>query len=64
MTDHEAMLQIQEALDGREWNADTLETIAAILVEAGYRLRYLDEIDSDLDEIDCDDSEALERLPS
>ena len=39
MNDHEAMLAIQELLDGVEWNSDTLPEIAKIMVEAGYRIR-------------------------
>jgi hypothetical protein len=31
MTDHEAMLAIQELLDGQIWTADVLEEIAAVL---------------------------------
>jgi hypothetical protein len=30
MNDHEAMLAIQQELDGEEWTADTLECIAEI----------------------------------
>jgi hypothetical protein len=41
MTTHEAMLAIQEQLDGVEWSAHTLEEIAAILIEAGFRVRDL-----------------------
>jgi hypothetical protein len=39
MFDHEAMLAIQQELDGVEWTADTLERIAEILHQAGYRIR-------------------------
>jgi len=45
MTDHEAILAIQELLDDVEWTADTLDAIAEILIEAGYRIRNLDEVD-------------------
>jgi hypothetical protein len=45
MIDHEAMLAIQQALDGVEWTADTLERIAEILHQAGYRIRDLDDRD-------------------
>lgn len=30
---------IAEALDGKEWNAETLEQVASILRDAGYALR-------------------------
>jgi hypothetical protein len=46
MNDHEAMLAIQQALDGVEWTADTLECIAEILLQAGYRIRDLDDRDT------------------
>jgi hypothetical protein len=39
MIDHEAMLVIQQELDGVEWTADTLERIAEIMRLAGYRIR-------------------------
>jgi len=42
-TDHEAMLAIQELLDGTEWSADTLDRIAAIVIAAGYRIRDLND---------------------
>jgi hypothetical protein len=51
MFDHEAMLEIQQVLDGVEWTADTLDCIARILLQAGYRIR-------DLDDRDLDDREA------
>jgi hypothetical protein len=38
-TDHDAMLAIQQLLDGAEWSADTLGEIATILTEAGYPIR-------------------------
>jgi hypothetical protein len=47
MIDHEAMLAIQQELDGVEWTADTLERIAEILHEAGYRVRDLDDRDTE-----------------
>jgi hypothetical protein len=46
MNDHEAMLAIQQELDGVEWTADTLEHIAEILQQAGYRVRDLDDHDT------------------
>jgi hypothetical protein len=45
MTDHEAMLLIQQLLDGVEWTPDTLDSIAEILLSAGYRVRDLNEVD-------------------
>lgn len=45
MNDHDAMLAIQELLDGTEWSADTLEAIADVMLKAGYRIRDLDEVD-------------------
>ena len=39
MTDHDAMLAIQELLDGVEWTPDTLEQIAEIMENAGYTIR-------------------------
>src|SRR4051812_10676038 len=47
MNDHDAMLAIQELLDGVAWDADTLESIARILVNSGYRVRDLNDIDMD-----------------
>jgi hypothetical protein len=47
MIDHEAMLAIQQALDGVEWTADTLERVAEILHRAGYRIRDLDDRDTE-----------------
>jgi hypothetical protein len=43
MNDHEAMLAIQQELDGVEWAADTLERVAEVLQKAGYRIRDLDD---------------------
>ncbi len=43
ITDHEGMLDIQELLDGREWNSDTLANIAAVVVAAGFRVRELED---------------------
>jgi len=42
MTELEAMLAIQDLMDGIEWNADTLDAIAQIMVEAGYKIHDLD----------------------
>jgi len=43
MNDHDALLAIQEILDGVEWSADTLPRIAEILESAGYRVRDLND---------------------
>jgi hypothetical protein len=45
MTDSEAMLAIQELLDGVAWTADLGPEIAAIMVQAGYRIRDRDDRD-------------------
>jgi hypothetical protein len=45
VNDHEAMLLIQELLDGVEWTPSTLDEIAEILTRAGYRVRDLNEVD-------------------
>lgn len=50
MTDHDAMLAIQELLDGTEWNSDTLNDIAVIVSAAGYRVRDLNDETLDLPE--------------
>ena len=43
-TDPAASLQAIHALmDGREWNADTLQHIAKVLTGAGFRIRELDQ---------------------
>ena len=39
MNQQDALLAIQELLDGVEWTPDTLDNIAAILEQAGYRVR-------------------------
>lgn len=52
MTDQDAMLAIQQEMDGVEWNTQTLDRIAAILIHAGYRVRDLDDVDFDADELD------------
>jgi hypothetical protein len=44
-SDHNALLAIQELLDGVEWTPDTLDNIAEILTRAGYRVRDLNEVD-------------------
>jgi hypothetical protein len=51
MGDHEAMLAIQQELDGVEWTADTLERIAEIVQQAGYRIRDLDDHEPRIDAI-------------
>lgn len=42
-----ALLAIQEAMDGVEWNSDTMEEVATIMVRAGYRVRDLNDTDVD-----------------
>jgi hypothetical protein len=39
------LLAIQELLDGVEWTPDTLASIAQLMVNAGYRIRDLDDVD-------------------
>jgi hypothetical protein len=39
MNDHDLLLAIQELLDGVEWTCETVETIAEMMVESGYRIR-------------------------
>lgn len=39
MNTDDAMLAIQECLDGVEWNADTIKQIAEIMELAGYTIR-------------------------
>ena len=43
MTPEEALLRIQELLDGVEWTPDTLEAIAAVMQAAGYRVLDLND---------------------
>jgi hypothetical protein len=60
MNDHQAMLAIQQELDGVEWTADTLERVAEILQHAGYRIRDLDDSDTKTEPIlaaTCDQGE-------
>lgn len=45
MNEENALLAIQELMDGVEWIPETLEEIAQIMVRAGYRIRDLDDID-------------------
>ena len=44
MTDHESMIAIQELMDGVEWTGDTREAIAEILINAGYKVRDLNDV--------------------
>lgn len=48
MNDHDAMLAIQQELDGVEWSSDTVAMIASIVIAAGYRVRDIDDEDADL----------------
>jgi hypothetical protein len=43
LTDHEAMLAIQQVLDGTEWNSDTFEAIAQIVTDAGHAIRDMND---------------------
>lgn len=45
MNDHDLLLTIQELLDGVEWTTDTVETIAELMVESGYRIRDKNDVD-------------------
>jgi hypothetical protein len=42
VNDHEIILAIQDLLDGVEWTPATLDEIAALLNDNGYRIRDLD----------------------
>jgi hypothetical protein len=61
MTDSDLLLQIQELLDGVEWTPDTLENIAWLMNEHGYRIRDRDDRDreSDDDETESDGDRFL-----
>lgn len=43
MSDNDALLAIQELMDGTEWTPATLEQIARIMERAGYRIRNLED---------------------
>lgn len=45
MNANDALLAIQELMDGVEWTADTHERIAAVMRSAGYRIRDVDDRD-------------------
>lgn len=45
MNADDALLAIQAIMDGEAWSPDTLDRIAAILREAGYPIRDLDDRD-------------------
>jgi hypothetical protein len=45
MDGQDLLLAIQQELDGVEWNSDTLERIAALMVDSGYRIRDCDDVD-------------------
>lgn len=47
MNDQELLLAIQQELDGTEWNSDTLERIATMMIKSGYRIRDVDDVDRD-----------------
>jgi len=54
MKPDDALLAIQELLDGVEWTPTTLEEIAAIMVKAGYRIRDVSRVNP----------EPVERQPN
>ena len=56
MNDHQAMLAIQEQMDGVEWDSDTLSAIGDIVIRAGYRIR-------DMNDVDLEARSVLEALP-
>lgn len=43
MTDRDLVLAIVAEMNGKEWSADTLDNIAALLAGAGHRLRDVEE---------------------
>jgi len=45
MDDHTLLLAIHELLDGVEWSPDTLEQIAQLMMDSGYRIRDVDDVD-------------------
>ncbi len=47
ITDSAAMDQIFAVIDGKEWDSDTLEEIAAIVSFAGYVIRSPEEAEND-----------------
>lgn len=38
LSDHDALLQIQEIMSAVSWSPDTLDDIAAVMVAAGYEI--------------------------
>ncbi|WFU52243.1 hypothetical protein QA639_21280 [Bradyrhizobium pachyrhizi] len=56
MNDHQAMLAIQEQMDGVEWDSDTLSAIGDIMINAGYRIR-------DMNDVDLEARSVLASLP-
>jgi hypothetical protein len=43
MDDHEIVLKIQELMDGVEWTPETLDEIAELLNNNGYKVKDIDE---------------------
>lgn len=43
--DQAAMRSIQEALSGVEWNSETLDQVAGIVIQAGYTIRDIDGVE-------------------
>lgn len=48
MNDHAIVLSIQEILGGLEWTPDTLDVIAKLLNDNGYRVGDLDDKDREV----------------
>lgn len=44
---HQALAKIQDLLDGVAWDANTLDNIARVMMQAGYRIRDIEERDRD-----------------
>jgi len=42
MSAEDALLKIQELLSGVEWSPATLEDIAQVMEEAGYKIEHID----------------------
>jgi hypothetical protein len=45
MNDHDLLLEIQALLDGVEWNSETLDRIAALMIDSCYRIRDCNDVD-------------------
>jgi hypothetical protein len=51
MNDSDAMIAIQQELDGVEWSTQPLDRIATIMLSAGYPIRDSDGVDLDAEEM-------------